>query len=129
MINKATPILHVERVEPGLEFWARRFGFMKTIEVPEGDHIGFAAIENDGIELMYQTFEGMNAEPNNPLAKAAEQGPSFLFMEVSDIDDVLAALEGAEIVLGLHETPYGAKEVIAREPGGHYIIFAELPQS
>ena len=37
MINKSTPILHVESVEPGVNFWTERFGFKKTIEVPEGD--------------------------------------------------------------------------------------------
>lgn len=126
MINKATTILHVERVEPGVEFWTSRFGFMKTIEVPEGDHIGFAALENGPVELMYQTYEGMKADPANTLAAAAEQGPSFVFMEVADINKVLAAVEGANIVQGLHDTPYGAKEVIVREPGGHYIIFAQL---
>ena len=38
VINKSTPILHVESVEPGVNFWTERFGFKKTIEVPEGDH-------------------------------------------------------------------------------------------
>lgn len=127
MINKATIIFHVERVEPGIGFWTERFGFRKTIEVPEGNHIGFAAIENGAVELMYQTYEGMKADADNPLAKLAEQGPSFVFMEVSDINEVLAALEGPEIVQGLHDTFYGAKEVIVREPGGHFIIFAQLP--
>lgn len=127
MINKATTIFHVERVEPGIDFWTERFGFRKTIEVPEGNHVGFAAVENGSVELMYQTYEGMKAAPDNPLADFAEQGPSFIFMEVSDINEVLTALEGAEIIQGLHDTPYGAKEVIVREPGGHFIIFAQLP--
>jgi len=38
---------------------------------------------------------------------------------------VLAAVEGVDIVQGLHDTPYGAREVIVRT-GGHYIIFAQL---
>ena len=130
MINKSTPVLHVKSVEPSLKFWTERFGFKKTVEVPEGDHIGFAALENGPVELMYQTYEGMKADPTNTLATAAEQGPSFVFMEVANINEVLAAVEGVDIVQGLHDTPYGAREVIVREPGGHYIIFAQLgPQS
>src|SRR5258708_37704731 len=39
MINKSTPVLHVKSVEPSLKFWTERFGFKKTIEVPEGDHL------------------------------------------------------------------------------------------
>jgi uncharacterized glyoxalase superfamily protein PhnB len=128
MINKSTPILHVKTVEPSVKFWSERFGFKTTIQVPERDHIGFAAIENGNIELMYQTYEGMKRDGANPLAKAAEQGPSFIFMEVADINKVIEALKGAEVVQGVHDTPYGAKEVIAREPGGHFVIFSQLPQ-
>ena len=128
MINKSTPILHVKNVEPSLKFWTERFGFKTTIQVPEGDHIGFAAIENGSIELMFQTYEGMKADASNPLANAADQGPSFIFMEVPDINSVLDALKGADIVQDLHETFYGAKEVVAKEPGGHFVIFSQLPK-
>ncbi len=128
MINKSTPILHVKAVEPGVKFWKERFGFKTTIQVPEGDHVGFAAIDNDSVELMYQTYEGMKGDPASPLGRAAEQGPSFIFMEVQDINAVVKALDGAEIVQGIHDTPYGAKEVIAKEPGGHFVIFSQLPK-
>ena len=126
MINKSTPILHVKHVEPSLKFWNERFGFKTTIQVPEGDHIGFAAIEKGGIELMFQTYEGMKGAADNPLAKAADQGPSFIFMEAPDINHTIEALKGTDIVQGLHETPYGAKEVVVREPGGHFVIFSQL---
>jgi len=127
MINRSTPILHVKNVEPSLKFWTERFGFKVTIQVPEDDHIGFAAMEAGNIELMLQTYQGMKSDPNSPLAKAADQGPSFIFMEVPDINAVIEALRGAEIVQGLHETPYGAKEVVVKEPGGHFVIFSQLP--
>ena len=127
MIDKSTPILHVKTVEPSVRFWTDRFGFKTTIEVPEGDHVGFAAIERGPIELMYQTYEGMK-DASAPVAKAADQGPSFIFMEVPDIQAVINALNGAEIVQGLHDTPYGAKEVVAKEPGGHFVIFSQLPK-
>src|ERR1051326_3095743 len=128
MINRSTPILHVKMVEPSLKFWTERFGFKVTIQVPEGDHIGFAALEKGSVELMLQTYQGMQADGSNPLARVVDQGPSFIFMEVSSIDAVIDALKGAEIVQGLHETFYGAKEVIAKEPGGHFVIFSQLPQ-
>ena len=128
MINRSTPILHVKNVEPSLKFWTERFGFKVTIQVPEGDHIGFAALEKGNVELMFQTYQGMQIDANNPLAKAVDQGPSFIFMEVPSINGVIDALKGAEIVQGLHETFYGAKEVVAKEPGGHFVIFSQLPQ-
>jgi uncharacterized glyoxalase superfamily protein PhnB len=127
MINKSTPVLHVKAVEPSLKFWNERFGFKTTIQVPERDHIGFAAIDNGSVELMYQTYEGMQANPSDPLAKAAEQGPTFIFMEVSDINVVASALHESDVIQGIHETNYGAKEIVAKEPGGHYVIFSQLP--
>jgi len=125
MIKKSTPILHVKAVEPGLKFWTERFGFGLTIQVPEGDHIGFAAIDNGTVELMYQTYEGMKEA--GPLAEAVAQGPSFIFMEVADINEIRKALQQTEIVQDMHETFYGAQEIVAREPGGHYVIFSQLP--
>ncbi len=125
MINKSTPILHVKAVEPSVKFWTERFGFKKTIEVPEGDHIGFVAVDNGTVELMYQTYQGM--KDAGPLSQPAAQGPSFLFMEVSDIHAIKQALEPTQIVQDIHETFYGAQEIVAIEPGGHYVIFAQLP--
>jgi hypothetical protein len=127
MINKSTPVLHVKAVEPSLKFWTERFGFKTTIQVPERDHIGFAAIENGSVQLMYQTYEGMQANPSDPLAKAAEQGPTFIFMEVPDINAIASALHESEVVKGIHVSTYGAKEIVASEPGGHYVIFSQLP--
>ena len=127
MVNKSTPILHVKSVEPGLKFWTERFGFHKTAEVPEGDHLGFVALENDKVEIMYQTYSGMQTNPANPLAKAVEQGPSFLFMEVPDIKAAEQALKGADIVQPIHDTFYGSKEIVVKEPGGHFVIFSQLP--
>ena len=125
MITNSTPILHVNNVEPSLKFWAERFAFKISIQVPEGDHTGFAAIDNGTVELMYQTYEGMKGA--GPLSQAAEQGPSFIFMEVPDIHAIRGSLQETEIVQEIHGTPYGAKEIIAKEPGGHYVIFSQLP--
>ena len=127
MINKTTPVLHVKTVESSLRFWTERFGFKSTIQVPEGNHIGFVALEYGAVELMYQTYEGMQVDQTNPLAKEVEKGPTFIFMEVTDINAVFKALDGAEIVQGLHETFYGAQEIVAKEPGGHFVIFSQLP--
>lgn len=126
MINRSTPVLHVKSVEPSLKFWTERFGFKPTVQVPEGNHIGFVALESGSVELMYQTYEGMQAA-DNPLSKDVQKGPSFIFMEVSDINAVIKKLDEAQVVQGLHETFYGAKEVVAKEPGGHFVIFSQLP--
>ena len=42
-------------------------------------------------------------------------------MEVKDIEQTVLALQGADIAGGIRETPYGSKEVLVKEPGGHYV--------
>lgn len=128
MIDRSTPILHVKSVEPSMKFWTERFGFKVTVQVPEGDRIGFVALENGEIELMYQTYAGAKAGASNSLVEGVEKGPSFLFMEVADIQATMRSLNGADIVKPLSETFYGAKEVAVKEPGGHFIVFSQVPR-
>jgi hypothetical protein len=52
--------------------------------------------------------------------------PFISFIEVPDINAVISVLKKDEIVQGLHETFYGAKEVVVKEPGGHFVIFSQL---
>jgi hypothetical protein len=60
------------------------------------------------------------------MAEAARQGPSFLFVEVPDIDAIAAALDGENIVMPRRKTFYGATEIGYHEPGGHYVTFAQF---
>ena len=62
MLKRMTPILTVETIEPSLPFWMEGLGFEKTMEVPEGDHLGFAALEKGGFELMLQTRSSVEAD-------------------------------------------------------------------
>jgi len=36
-ISKSTPVLIVEAIEPSLPFWQERLGFLRPVEVPDGD--------------------------------------------------------------------------------------------
>ena len=42
-VKKITSILFAEEIEPCIQFWTEKMGFQKTIEVPEGNKIGFVA--------------------------------------------------------------------------------------
>ena len=46
------PVLFVEDVEPCVKFWVSRFGFEKTAEVPDGDHLAFVMLQKGNVELM-----------------------------------------------------------------------------
>jgi hypothetical protein len=131
-VRKMTPVLIVERIEPSMELWVERLGFEKTIEVPEGDHLGFAAFVRDGIEIMYQTRESVETEIRTadlPRALLPGEGSrTTLFCEVSDLNEIREKLQGLEILLSHRKTAYGADELWMREPGGHIVGFAQFPE-
>ena len=64
---KITAVLLVDEIEKSLPFWVERMGFEKTVEVPEGDRLGFVILVRDGAELMLQT-----------IASARKDAPVFL---------------------------------------------------
>jgi uncharacterized glyoxalase superfamily protein PhnB len=123
-IKKITSILFAEEIEPCIQFWTERLGFQKTIEVPEGNKIGFALLEKNGIELMYQSFASVEKE-NAATGAAVRKGPSFLYIEVADLDAALAATQGAKLVMPVRTTFYQSKEFGIQDPVGHYLIFAQ----
>jgi uncharacterized glyoxalase superfamily protein PhnB len=123
-VKKITSILFAEELEPCIRFWTERMGFQKTVEVPEGEKIGFAIVEKNGVELMYQSFSSAEKD-NAATGAAARKGPSFLYIEVADIDAAQAATKGAEIVMPMRTTFYQAKEFGIKDPVGHYLIFAQ----
>jgi uncharacterized glyoxalase superfamily protein PhnB len=94
------------------------------VEVPEGEKLGFAMLEKDGLELMYQSYASV--EKDNPAtAEAVKKGPAFLYIDVDDLERALAAVGNAEIVMPVRSTFYGSKEFGIKDPVGHYMIFAQ----
>lgn len=121
-VRKVTPVLVVDAIEPALPFWVDRMGFEKTVELPEGDALGFVILVKDGIEIMYQTRASLRSDvPSLADAPAA----TSLFVEVSDIEAVARAVQGLEVVVPRRKTFYGMDEIGVREPGGHLIVFAQ----
>lgn len=123
-VNKLTPVLLVPEIEPCLRFWVERLGFEKTVEVPEGEKLGFVILQKGGVELMYQSYASAGKDVPT-VAEACRKGPSFLYVEVAELEPVLAALEGAEVVVPPRTTFYGSKEIGIRDPAGHIVVFAQ----
>ena len=123
-IRKLTPVIVVDAIEPCLSFWTDRLGFEKTVEVPEGDRLGFVILVKDGVEVMYQTWESV-ANDIPSLAEVRGKPTTGLFIEVSDVDAVEKAMKGVESIMPRRTTFYGMEEVGVREPGCHAVIFAQ----
>jgi uncharacterized glyoxalase superfamily protein PhnB len=123
-VKRITPILFVNEIEPVLPFWTESLGFTKTIEVPHGEKLGFVALVRGSSEVMYQSYASVEQDFPS-LAAAARKGPSFLYIEVDSLNEVLAALKSAKISQPERTTFYGMREVGYQEPGGHFVTFAQ----
>lgn len=124
-VTKITPILFAAEIEPCLKFWTDRLGFEKTLDVPDGDKLGFAILQKGGVELMYQSYASAEKDIS-ATSRDVRKGPSFLYVEVKSLDEIINALKGVDVVMPVRTTFYGAKEIGIKDPAGHLIIFAQL---
>ena len=125
MVKKLTPVLFVAEIEPCVRFWTEQLGFQKTTEVPDGNKLAFVILVKGNVELMYQSYA--SAEKDSPAtAQVARKGPTFLYIEVDDLEAIKAAVKGSEVVMTERTTFYGAREIGIKEPGGHYLTFAQF---
>jgi len=92
-VKKITAVLLVDEIEPILPFWIDRLGFTKTIEVPNGTKLGFVAFQKGSVEVMYQTYSSVEHDAPPAMAAAARKGPTYLYLEVDNLDAVLRAMK------------------------------------
>lgn len=124
-VKKLTPILFVEKIEPVLPFWTQHLGFVKTVEVPEGSHLGFVILQQGSVEVMYQSYSSVDKDM--PAVSAdVRKGPTFLYIEVENLDALKPALQTADVYMPERSTFYGAREIGVRDPAGHFLTFAQM---
>src|SRR5438876_2353845 len=75
-VKRITPVLLVKEIEPLIPFWVDRLGFTKTIEVPDGNKLGFVAFHKNSVEVMYQTYASEEKDPPPAMSSQARKGPS-----------------------------------------------------
>jgi len=100
-------------------------GFEKTAEGPDGDKVAFAMLQKGGAEILYQNYASVEKDHPHP-DTLARRGPTFLYIEVDDLAQTMAATAGAEVVMAERTTFYGAKEFGVKDPAGHFLTFAQF---
>lgn len=123
-IEKITTVLAVENVQPSLDFWTQRLGFECTVTVPHEDTLGFAILVKDSVELMLQSVASIRADLGANTGEVNGRSAA-LFIEVADLAAVEQGLEGYPIEMPRRTTFYGMHEIGVREPGGHFVVFAQ----
>jgi len=128
-LQRLTPVLVVDEVEPCLRFWTERLGLTAENQVPGDDgRLVFASVKGGDVEVMYQTRASVLAE--RPEAASEIVGHStVLFITVDDLDTIETALAGCPVVKPRHETFYGSTELYVKEPGGNVVGFAQFKKS
>jgi uncharacterized glyoxalase superfamily protein PhnB len=124
-VKKITPVLLVSEIEPVLPLWIDRLGFTKTIEVPDGSKLAFVAFQKGSVEVMYQTYASVEHDAPPAMAAAAKKGPTYLYLEVDNLDAVLAAMKDVQKVMPERTAFYGMREFAVQDPAGHFITFAQ----
>jgi hypothetical protein len=120
-INKATAIHFVDAIEPALPFWSA-LGWVKEVEVPHGDKIGFVILKNEDRELMLQTHASLAED----LPQTTELAPKHAFyMDVESLADAKKSITAGRVLVEERTTFYGAKESWVVDPSGVLIGFAE----
>jgi hypothetical protein len=122
--KKLTPVLLVDAIEPCLSLWVDRLGWEKTVEVPEGDKLGFVILAKDGVEVMYQTWASVEKDLGRKHQKPTVTTVG-LFLEVSSVDEIEKQIKGLPLSLPRRKTFYGMDEIGVTEAGGHMVIFAQ----
>ena len=120
-MQSLTPILMVDSIEPCLGLW-EKLGFKVTVSVPEGDALGFVILNNGAVEVMYQTRASVAKDVP---AMADFPSSSILYIHVTNLDEVIAAIGDAPVLVPKRTTFYGATEYGVREPGGNAVSFSE----
>lgn len=124
-VKRITPVLLVSEIEPQIPFWVGRLGFTKTMEVPDGSRLAFIAFQKGSTEVMYQTYASVEKDAPIAMAGAARKGPTYLYMEVDNLDAVLAAMKDVPKVMPERTAFYGMREFAVADPAGHFITFAQ----
>jgi uncharacterized glyoxalase superfamily protein PhnB len=128
MLKKLTPNFMVENVGKTLDFYRDALGFETLTTVENDGEIGFAIVQRDSIELMFQSRASLSE--NVPALTGSPIGASqTLYIEVSDIGQLYEQVrDNAEIVVDMHNTFYGTREFYFRDVNGYILSFSQPVQ-
>jgi len=125
-IRKITPVLYAHELEPCIKFWSERFGLEKTVEVPDGERIGFVILQKDNVELMYQSFASARKDAPT-ISGEIEGGRTFLYLEVEELEPFIAATQSANVVLPLHSRTRRHSRLLPRSRSVQSAAASERP--
>lgn len=112
---RCMPVLQVADVKKSLAFYCEKLEFQS--HGTWGDGPDFAIIQNGRVSIALDRSEAAGAIPTNQYWAA--------YIYVEDVDSLHAQLRdnGADIVRGPEDQPYGCRDFDIRDPDGHLLAF------
>ena len=74
---------------------------------------------------MYQSYASVEKDSSFS-AQGYAKSPTFLYIEVDSLDDVIAATKGARVAMPERKAVYGAREIGVKDPAGHVLTLAQF---
>lgn len=118
-ITGVAPQLRTTDLAASIDFYTTKLGFQLEFQY-EDFYAGVRA--GDHVVHLKQVDEA------DPSVQFVEDGEHFhLYLETSDIAAAAAALKskGVAVVKGVHETPWGTREIIIRDDQGHTLYLGQ----
>ena len=134
MLQSLTPNIIVADVNKSLDFYTDILNFKVIMAVNEdGETIHsdvkkhkliWALIEKDEIQIMFQYRESIY--PEIPDLKMYQSNFNVFFITADNIEKLYTEIKDkVEVIKEIHETFYGTKEFIIKDPFNTFIFFAQ----
>ena len=124
-VKKLTPVLFVEKIESVLPFWTQHLGFIKTVEVPDGDKLAFVILQQGTAEVMYQSFASVDKDVP-AIAADIRKGATFLILKSMILKPSKPRPPAWTSIIPERTTFYGSREIGIKDRAGHFITFAHF---
>lgn len=125
IVKKLTPVLLVPSIEQSLPLWRDKLGYTVETEVPHEGALGFVILKQGPSEVMLQSRASVTADLS-AIGKDLARDAVLLYMDVENLDQVLADMQDAQVIVPRRKTFYGAEEVWFRTHSGHVLGFAQF---
>lgn len=127
-LTNLIPNLMVADVRATVAFYRDVFGFTPDGEVPDAHDpalLQFGSTQRGSVTIFFQSQRSLSADVP-ALAGRTIGATATLFISVDDVDALFASFNGrAEVVVPLHDTWYGQREVYVKDNNGYILCFAQ----
>ena len=119
-MKRAVPMFHVPDVA-ATAAWYRRIGFSVRDRASDGEDVIWAALTFGDSEIMLS----VGGQPSAAFRREVD-----LYLQVDEVDALFAALpDDVDVVEGLHDAFYGAREFIIRDCNRFWLTFGRPVRS